>query len=419
MPRTVTLTDASGAAIGTEDVIAAHTGKGSLHRAFSVYLFSEDGKNILIQQRSSEKMLWPGIWANTCCSHLFKHEDAVTAGRRRLQEELGIDVPLEIQGTFIYRAEDPQHRGVEHEHVTILLGRTPETIPVKPDPKEASAVRWIALMDLKREMTRNPEQFAPWFHFGLHQIFQQSRIERDNETTRQRETFRHRMQKPSPRLHLAIIPDGNRRWARERSFLPWKGHEQSAETFDALVEWCRNDGRIGVLTFWCFSTENWKRDPKEVKKLMELLEESVETKREKLIENRIHLIRSGRSDRISPALLTSLEELDRATAEDPAMTLHLALDYGGKDELLRAIRTLPKGADVTEEDLRAHLDHPELPDIDLVIRTSGEQRTSNFFLWQTAYAEWLFLEKYFPDLTPEDLQNAIDGFMKRERRFGS
>ncbi|MBI3619439.1 di-trans,poly-cis-decaprenylcistransferase [Candidatus Peregrinibacteria bacterium] len=224
---------------------------------------------------------------------------------------------------------------------------------------------------------------------------------------------------PSPRLHLAIIPDGNRRWARQRSFFPWKGHEQSIETFDTLVEWCRKDGHIGTLTFWCFSTENWKRDPKEVKKLMELLEDSVKNKREKLIKNRIHVIRSGRTDRIAPLLLAALDELERATSQDPVMTLHLAIDYGGKDELLRAMNKLTKNDEVTEENFRALLDHPELPDIDLVIRTSGEHRTSNFFLWQSTYAEWMFPEKYFPDLTPEDVKTAVDEFEKRQRRFGS
>ncbi|MBI3619438.1 isopentenyl-diphosphate Delta-isomerase [Candidatus Peregrinibacteria bacterium] len=172
MPRTVTLTDESGTAIGTADLIVAHTGKGSLHRAFSVYIFSEDDTKILIQQRSGEKMLWPGIWANTCCSHPFENEEAVTAGKRRLTEELGIDVPLEIHSTFVYRAEDPAKRGVEHEHVAILLGRAPETIPLKPDPKEVAAVRWITLVELEQEMTKNPDQFAPWFHRGLAQILQ-------------------------------------------------------------------------------------------------------------------------------------------------------------------------------------------------------------------------------------------------------
>ncbi|TSC57991.1 MAG: undecaprenyl diphosphate synthase [Candidatus Peregrinibacteria bacterium Greene0416_19] len=224
---------------------------------------------------------------------------------------------------------------------------------------------------------------------------------------------------PARALHLAIIPDGNRRWARERTLLPWKGHEKSGETFDRLVEWCRADGRIGVLTFWCFSTENWKRDPKEVAKLMELLEQSIRSKREKLIKNRIHLIRSGRTDRISPSLLEGLNELDRATATDPAMTLHLALDYGGKDEVTRAIWKLRDPTTATEDDIAAHLDHPELPPIDLIIRTSGEQRTSNFFLWQSAYAEWVFPPKYFPDFGPEDLKAAIDDFEGRKRRFGA
>lgn len=233
-------------------------------------------------------------------------------------------------------------------------------------------------------------------------------------------------------LHLAIIPDGNRRWARQQGLLPWQGHQRSAENFDAILQWCASDPRISVLTFWAFSTENWKRDAFEVKKLMELMERYLRKERLRLKEKRIHLVHSGRKDRLSPSIATLLSEIEEETRNDPVFTFHIALDYGGKDEVVRAIQKLqtqkqgPSAAAVTmgmpaatEEDIHKHLDHPELPDIDLIIRTSGEQRTSNFFLWQSAYAEWLFLEKHFPDLTTEDIDTALKDYAKRKRRFGT
>ena len=221
------------------------------------------------------------------------------------------------------------------------------------------------------------------------------------------------------RFHIALIPDGNRRWAKAGGFLPWKGHEYAAKNFSKLVEWAAEDGRTAVLTMWCFSTENWKRSPEEVNQLMKILRKYLTNERANLQKNRIHLIRSGRDDRLEPELLKMIEEIGEETKENPKMMLHLAIDYGGKDEVLRAIQKMEPGTIATDESVRAHLDHPELPDMDLIIRTSGEQRTSNFALWQSTYAEWAFIEKLFPDFTSEDLNAAIDAFEGRQRRFGA
>jgi len=219
-------------------------------------------------------------------------------------------------------------------------------------------------------------------------------------------------------LHIAIIPDGNRRWARARLWRPWKGHEVSAANFKTLLEWCRKDERIGTLTFWCLSTENWKRGEEEVSKLMELLENYLTNEGENMLKNGIRLLHSGRRERLPDSLITLIDQIGEKTAKNDRLTLHLAIDYGGKDEVMRAMNRIEK-RDITEDDIRAHLDHPELPDIDLVIRTAGERRTSNFFLWQTAYAEWLFSEKLFPDFGTEDLKHALDDFESRTRRYGA
>ncbi len=223
----------------------------------------------------------------------------------------------------------------------------------------------------------------------------------------------HRSPMSTPLLHIAIIPDGNRRWAKAKSLLPWDGHQKAVDNFRTLTEWCRNDERIGVLTVWCFSTENWKRDPEEIEKLMTMLETYLAKERTEFQKNNTRFVHSGRRDRIPESLKNLIEEVENETDQCDGFTLNLAVDYGGKDEILRAIEK----AQSTE--FPEQLDHPELPDIDLIIRTSGEHRTSNFFLWQSTYAEWDFLDKQFPEFTTNDLQNSVDKFASRSRRFGS
>lgn len=219
-------------------------------------------------------------------------------------------------------------------------------------------------------------------------------------------------------IHLAIIPDGNRRWARARGLPSRKGHEKAIENFRALTEWLRDNSEVKVLTIWCFSTENWKRDEKEVSALMKMLGSYLREERENLLKNDARFVHSGRRDRIPAPLSVLIAETEEATKNCSKFTLHLALDYGGKDEIVRAVKKM-NTSDITEESLRAHLDHPELPDIDVIFRTAGEKRFSNFFLWQGAYAEWVFTEKYFPDTTTEDLAACLATYRERQRRYGA
>jgi undecaprenyl diphosphate synthase len=221
------------------------------------------------------------------------------------------------------------------------------------------------------------------------------------------------------KLHLAIIPDGNRRWAKKHLLKPWQGHEQAMENARALVEWCRNDPRIAVLTLWGFSTENWNRSPEEVQKLMEIYEEYLKNERTNFVNNKTRLLHSGRTDRIPASLAKLIVEVATETADNYEFTMNFAVDYGGKDELLRAIKKLDDTKNVTEESLRTKFDQPGLSDIDLVIRTSGEQRTSGFAIWEAAYAEWIFEPKLFPDLVPDDLERALNYYEARQRRFGA
>lgn len=233
-------------------------------------------------------------------------------------------------------------------------------------------------------------------------------------------------------LHLAIIPDGNRRWAREHGFQAvWKGHEVAVENFRTLTNWCQEDPRVSVLTVWCFSTENWKRDQKEIDALMKMLEEYLRRDRQDFIEKKTRFVHSGRCDRIPASLKALIEETEELTKDQTAFTLHLAVDYGGKDEVLRAMnklltsrsspadtRSISSPTPLTEEDLRSSLDHPELPDIDVILRSSGEKRTSNFFFFQAVYAEWIFNPKHFPEIGTTDVDAALQEYDRRKRRFG-
>jgi isopentenyl-diphosphate delta-isomerase len=168
MAKQVILCDERGQPHGSADMVAAHTGAGQLHLAFSVYVFSPDRSLLLIQQRSRHKMLWPLVWANTCCSHPRQGETAIEAGERRLREEMGITCALNHGPEFVYRAVDPAGRGVEYEYDVILFGNFAGE--VSPDPDEVAACKWIELERLQHDMRAEPEKFAPWLHLGLPKV---------------------------------------------------------------------------------------------------------------------------------------------------------------------------------------------------------------------------------------------------------
>ena len=167
---TVILTDLDGTPTGVADAIEAHSGEGRLHRAFSVYVFRKQGRELLIQQRSTHKRLWPLVWANTCCSHPRPGEDAVAAGQRRLREECGMSSNLAVHSSFVYRAEDPHGRGVEHEHVTILIGQVDEATTCAANALEIADWKWVPLQELRQDMQQQPDRYAPWFHIGMETI---------------------------------------------------------------------------------------------------------------------------------------------------------------------------------------------------------------------------------------------------------
>lgn len=221
--------------------------------------------------------------------------------------------------------------------------------------------------------------------------------------------------------HVAIIMDGNGRWAKKR-FLPRiAGHRAGVEAVRRAVKAAPRIG-IEVLTLYAFSSENWKRPADEVGDLMGLLKQYLQSEIDELHENGIRLRFIGDISRLKPDLVDLLERSAARTAGNRRMTLVLALNYGSQDEIARAVRRLladgvaPEA--VTPEAIEARLDTADLPLPDLVIRTSGEQRLSNFLLWQAAYAELAFTDELWPDFNEASLQRAVDVYAQRERRFG-
>lgn len=223
--------------------------------------------------------------------------------------------------------------------------------------------------------------------------------------------------------HLAIIPDGNRRWARDRGLPTFEGHRRGFETARKIVKYARS-ARIHTLTLWAFSTENWKRTKEEIGYLMRLYADMTDKFLKEAIEDQVKIVHIGRRDRIPTYLLKKVQNAEEKTKNFAQNILNVALDYGGRDEIIRAIKKINGGRltmnDLTEQEFEQLLDTAgqPYPYPDLVIRTSGEMRTSGLMIWQAAYSEFLFLEKHFPDMTTSDIDSAMREFERRQRRFG-
>lgn len=230
--------------------------------------------------------------------------------------------------------------------------------------------------------------------------------------------------------HIGIILDGNRRWARERGLPPWAGHEIGADRVEEVLEWCWELG-IKAVTLYVFSTENFQRSREEVEKIMEIVENKL---RKMLQSDRVHEVRVrvkaiGRLEFLPESVREVLRELEEATKDYDSHYLNIAIAYGGRAEIVDAVRKIVEKArageiapeDVDEGVIEEYLytSHLPKPELDLVIRTSGEERLSNFLLWQCAYSELVFLDVYWPDFRKIDLWRAIRTYQQRVRRFGA
>jgi len=225
--------------------------------------------------------------------------------------------------------------------------------------------------------------------------------------------------------HVAIIMDGNGRWAEHRSMPRWKGHEVGIQAVRRVAESaCRQE--IPILTLFAFSSENWRRPAEEIRVLFSLFQHYLLTERQTLLKNSIRVSALGRRDRLPPLVREALSSVEEETRGCSRLHLRLALDYGARYEIVEAVRSLASDVaqhklqieQITEDRLMKKLSPEAVPDPDLIIRTAGEQRLSNFLLWQAAYSEFYFSRKLWPDFDECDLEEAVADFHSRTRKFG-
>lgn len=224
-------------------------------------------------------------------------------------------------------------------------------------------------------------------------------------------------------LHVAIIMDGNGRWAQQRGKARFWGHREGAETAKRIIEAAPKYG-ITTLTLYAFSSDNWKRPQQEVNMLMQLLQNKLRSEVKTSLENGVKLSFIGRRDRLSPQLVAQMEDAEARTRFGENLHLRLAIDYSSREMLMRAAQMAADEEDLTRERFAHYLakamhSNDYAPDVDLLIRTGGEQRLSDFLLWECAYAEFYFTHTMWPDFTEEELSQAIADFQSRERRFGA
>ncbi len=218
--------------------------------------------------------------------------------------------------------------------------------------------------------------------------------------------------------HLGIIADGNRRWAKERGLPTIEGHKKGLDSIEQLVIGAKDAG-IKYITFYVFSTENWGRSKDEVSYILKLAETRILKYAEKLKKNNCRMLILGSKDRISPKFMNTIEQAEKLTADCTGITVCFCFNYGGEQEIADAAAIASKvEGEITPETIRKHLYHPEVPNIDMVVRTSGEERISGFMLWRASYAEFYFIKKYFPEMGTDDIKEILKEYEKRNRRFG-
>lgn len=219
--------------------------------------------------------------------------------------------------------------------------------------------------------------------------------------------------------HLGIIIDGNRRWARIRGLKPPEGHRAGLKKIEEIVQWC-HDANIKIITLYCFSTENWQRDKKEVDFLMRIFYQLFTKNVKEIHKNNIKLRVIGRKQELSRKLQGAIKKAEELTKNNTGGILNLAINYGGRSELVDAFNKIVENppSKITEKIISQNLYAADLPDPDLIIRTSGELRLSGFLLWQSTYSELYFTKKHWPDFSKEDFDDALSDFASRQRRFG-
>ncbi len=221
--------------------------------------------------------------------------------------------------------------------------------------------------------------------------------------------------------HLAIIMDGNRRWAKERGMPSLEGHRAGYERMKEVGDWCLDRG-IQTLSVFAFSTENWNRAEEEVGYLMDLLEKALTNELQHFAGKGVRMKVVGSRDRLRPSILRAIEAAEKNTAENTKATFAICLNYGGRPEILNVCKKMIadglKPEEVTEAEFAKRLYWPDMPDPDLIVRTSGEERLSGFLTWEGVYSELYFTDKHWPDFDEQELDKALEEYASRQRRFG-
>ena len=226
--------------------------------------------------------------------------------------------------------------------------------------------------------------------------------------------------------HIGIIVDGNGRWAKEKGKSRSEGHKAGAETLEKIILYISKENIANYLSLYVFSTENFSRSPEEVNYLMELFMKWFKKCKEKYKDANIKVLFSSQKEFLKPEIVKAIDELEEATKDNTGLVVNFCLSYGGRQEIVDATKKIATAVlenklninDINEELFKKYL-YNDLPDVDFLIRTSGENRVSNFMLWQISYAEMYFPKVYFPDFTPKCLEEAIEEYEKRDRRFGN
>lgn len=225
--------------------------------------------------------------------------------------------------------------------------------------------------------------------------------------------------------HVAIVMDGNGRWAKARNLPRTEGHARGEDSLFDVIEGAIEIG-LKYLSAYAFSTENWRRSPDEVRWLMGFNRDVIHRRRDQLDAMGVRIRWAGRRPKLWRSVIRELEEAEQQSRDNTVLTLQFCVNYGGRAEIVDAARAIARAAQegrldpdhLTEKSFRRFLDEPEIPDVDLFVRSSGEQRTSNFLLWQSAYAEMVFLDRLWPDFDRRDLWRAIESYASRDRRYG-
>lgn len=219
--------------------------------------------------------------------------------------------------------------------------------------------------------------------------------------------------------HIGFIADGNRRWAKAQGLPTLEGHRRGSDKVEMILDKLK-DSPVKFVSFFVFSTDNWGRPQEEIDYLMDMAAKGIKRFSQKAMKNNLRIIILGRPEKVNPKLWQDIQDFVSETKDNTGLTACFCFNYGGRWEISDAAKKAAEAheTDYRPENFRKYLYHPEVPDVDLVVRTSGEQRSSGFMLWRAALAEFCFIDKYFPEITAEDIDQIISEYEQRERRFG-